>query len=229
MEQLSKLVQIFSNIIFGENLNYSFLLSIIFITTAIIVFIAVFKFSFLFKEHYYSGKFLKKFRNTLDFEDMLDFSELYKDKSILADCFFKGFETFYSLYKINTHYQSGSTLELSKRKMEIILNRKISSVKNYSFFSYVALMFPGLAISSIIYNYAEYIEIHKSFDNIDPIILVDSLRLFFISIMSSLFILSIFFFIDKYLENRFLNFKNFIDEYAYIIHKSFYTKESDIS
>lgn len=229
MEQLNKAVQTFSNIILGDNLNYSFLLSLMFITTAIIAIIAVFKFTFLFKEHYYSDIFLKKFRETMDFEEILDYSDMYKNKSILANCFFVGFNTFYSIYKINTHYQSGSTLELSKRKMEMILNKKISMVRNHSFFSYIALILPGLAISAIIYNYADYIEINKSLDNIDPMIMVDSLRLFFFSIMSSLIILSIFFFIDKYLESRFLNFKNFTDEYAYIIHKNFYNKESDIS
>lgn len=228
MEQLSNLIKIFSNIILGENLNYSFLLSTIIIITVTTLFVAVFKFIFLFKEHYNSFIFLKKFKDTNDFEEMLDYSEDSSKKSILAQCFLSGFENFYSLYKINSHYQSGSTLELSKRKMEIILNKKISKVRNYSFFIYIALILPGLSISSIIYNYADYIEINKSFDNIDPQMLVDSLRLFFLSIMSSLIILSLFFFMDKYLEHRYLSFQNFIDEYIYIIHKNFYTKESDI-
>lgn len=227
MEQLSKVIQIFSNIIVGNNLNYSFILSFIILITAITIIIAVFKFCLLLKEHFYSEKFLKVFKNSSDFEDILDHAENLNNKSILANCFFKGFKSFYSLYKINPHYQSGSTIELSKRTMEIILNNKIHSFRNYSIFLYLAILLPGISISAIIYNYADYIEINKSFDNINPMILVDSLRLFFISIVSSIIILSIFFFLDKYLEYRFLNFKNFIDEYAYTIHKNFYTKESD--
>lgn len=228
MEQLKTLITTSSNIILGENLNYSILISTILIITAIISLVAFFKFIFLFKEHYYSLVFLKKFKDSNDFEETLDSAEVLKNYSILANCFFKGFKTFYSIYKINPHYQSGSTLELSKRRMETLINKKTSEVKNYSFFIYIALMLPGISLSSIIYNYADYIEINKSFININPMILVDSLRLFFLSIVSSLIIISLFLSLDKYLEYRYLSFQSFIDEYVYIMHRNFYTKESDI-
>ncbi len=228
MEQLKNLFQMLSSILIGENITYAFIVSIIIFITAISLMVAVFKFLFLAKEHYYSAKFLKVFNNSNDLEDVLENASDMKSKSILATAYFYGFKEFYSVYKLNPNYQSGSSIALSTRTMEMAISRKIEKANGYSFMLYLSFILPGLAICSIIFNYSNYIEIYKSFDKIDPKILVDSLRLFFLAIASSLLISSLFIFLDKYLEARMLKFKKFVDEYTLIIHKRFYSKEYDI-
>ncbi len=227
MDQLKTLLQILSNMIIGENLTYALIVSSIIFITVISLLIAVFKLIFIFKEHYYSSKFIKYFKNSTDFMDVLNYSDSNKNKSILANAYFNGFKSFYSVYKLNPNYQSGSAIALSVRTMNLAITKNIENAKGYSLMLYLSLIIPGIAISAIIYNYSNYIEIYKSFDNIDPKILVDSLRLFFLAIVSSLFISSLFILIDRYIENRLLSFKNFIDEYALILHKQFYSKEYD--
>ena len=138
------------------------------------------------------------------------------------------FKAFYRVYKLNPNYQSGSSIALSTRTMELVVNKNISNNTGYSLILYLSFIIPGLAICCIIYNYSNYIEIYKSFANIDPKILVDSLRLFFLSLASSLIMSSLFILLDKYSDYRLLSFKYFIDEYAFIIHKKFYSKEYDI-
>jgi hypothetical protein len=228
MDQLKNLSLMLSNILLGENTTYKFMVLLVIFITAISIMVAFFKFLFLAKEHYYSSKFLKIFSNLNDLQNIFENAELLKSKSILATAYFYGFKEFYSIYKLNPHYQSGSTIALSTRTMEIAISRKIAQANGYSFMLYLSFLLPGLAMCAIIFNYSNYIEIYKSFDKIDPTILVDSLRLFFLAVASSLIISSLFIFIDKYLETRMLKFKKFVDEYTLIIHKRFYSKEYDI-
>lgn len=227
MEQLKTLLQILSNLIIGENITYSLIVSIIVLMTAISLMVAVFKFLLLAKEHYNSYKFIKYFHNSTDLLDVLEQSDIVRGRSVLAKAFYDGFRAFYSVYKLNPNYQSGSTIALSTRTMDLSIGNYLNNSRGYSFMLYISMLIPGIAIAAIIYNYSNYIEIYKTFDKIDPKILVDSLRLFFISIVSSLFISTLFILIDKYLENRALNFKHFMDEYALILHKRFYAKEYD--
>lgn len=227
MEQLKTLLQILSNMIIGENITYSLIVSIIILMTAISISVAVFKFVFLLKEHYFSMKFISYFKNSTDLMDVLEYSDLMKNRSILANAFFNGFKSFYSIYKLNPNYQSGSTIALSTRTMDLAISKNINNARGYSFMLYLSMIIPGIAISAIIFNYSNYIETYKTFENIESKFLVDSLRLFFLSIVGSLFISSLFIMLDKYLETRAMNFKNFIDEYALIIHKRFYAKEYD--
>lgn len=227
MEQLKTILQILSNILIGDNITYAFVVSMITFITAISLLIAVFKFIFLAKEHFFSRRFLKSFHQSTDLQDVLELSDTLKSKSFVANAFYNGFKAFYSVYKLNPNYQSGSTIALSTRTMEMTISRNLAKSQGYSFILYLSFIIPGIAICSIIYNYSNYIEIYKTFDKIDPKILVDSLRLFFLSLGSSLIMSSLFIFIDKYLDFRILSFKNFIDEYALIIHKRFYLKEYD--
>lgn len=208
--------------------TYVFMVSIIILITAISLMIAVFKSLCVIREHYYSSQFITFFKNSNDFEEALDYAEMLKTKSIIAKAFISAFKAFYRVYKLNPNYQSGSSIALSTRTMELVVNKNISNNTGYSLILYLSFIIPGLAICCIIYNYSNYIEIYKSFANIDPKILVDSLRLFFLSLASSLIMSSLFILLDKYSDYRLLSFKYFIDEYAFIIHKKFYSKEYDI-
>lgn len=227
MQQSSPYLVKLTNLLTGNDVTYSLLTGFMLILIAITFIIAIFKLYFLSKEHFYSSKFIKSFKNATNFESLYEESEELAKKSIAANAFLYGFKSFYGVFKLNQSYQSGSSIELAKKTMNLIIRKKLSDSKNYSWILYFSFLIPGIAIGSIILNYADYIDVYKTFDNINPIILANSLRLLFISMMCSLIIFSVFLVIDKYLDYRSSNLETFVDEFAYIIHKNFYAKESD--
>lgn len=227
MEQSMQLQLIFSNLLGGDNSVYTFLTVLIIILIAITFVVAIFKLYFLISEHHYSSKFIKDFKRSGNFESLYAEAEIYEDKSIAAKSFLHGFKSFYGIFKINPNYQSGSAIELAKKTMNLTINKSLADTKNYFWILYVTFLIPFLAIGCIILNYANYIELNNGIEGIAPSVLVDSLRLLFVAIMSSLIIFSIFLFIDKYLDYRTSNLEMFVEEFAYVIHKNFYSKESD--
>ena len=157
MEQLKTLLQILSNLIIGENITYSLIVSIIVLMTAISLMVAVFKFLLLAKEHYNSYKFIKYFHNSTDLLDVLEQSDVVRGRSVLAKAFYDGFRAFYSVYKLNPNYQSGSTIALSTRTMDLSIGNYLNNSRGYSFMLYISMLIPGIAIAAIIYNYSNYI------------------------------------------------------------------------
>lgn len=227
MEQSMQFQQTFNSLLSGNNSVYTFLTVLMLTFIAITFVVAIFKIYFLMYEHHYSTKFIKDFKRSGNFESLYVEAEIYENKSIAAKAFLHGFKSFYGIFKINQNYQSGSAIELAKKTMNLTIDKSLADTKNYFWILYLTFLMPCLAIGCIIINYANHIELNNGFEGIEPSVLIDSLRLLFVAIMSSVVIFSIFLFIDKYLEYRIYNLETFVDEFAYIIHKNFYAKESD--
>lgn len=216
-------ISVLEDILYTNGLLYISVLILIVASFLGAILASIFKSVQIFKNSYYSYLFEKDLWSQSLEKNIINANNLH-NKSTVIKMFSEGFKLFVAQHEKSETYNSGSTIDLTKRTMKIILYKDLNYFsQGFNILSFNAVFIPYASLSLALWNILEV------FNSVDIGILtlsmfIKPLTVLVLGISLAGISSVVYLVLQSKLESDERQALLFIDEFSSFLHRNFYNK-----